>query len=50
MVGESSGRNESERRNGLETGAPEAEPSFLEKEESKNKKKKEKRDKMKETP
>jgi uncharacterized membrane protein YgcG len=30
MVSESSGRNESERRNGLETGAPEAEPSRLE--------------------
>ena len=29
MVSESSGRNESERRNGLETEAPEAEPSFM---------------------
>jgi hypothetical protein len=29
MVSESSGRNESERGNGLETEAPEAEPSFM---------------------
>jgi hypothetical protein len=29
MVSESSGRNESKFTNGLETGAPEAEPSFL---------------------
>ena len=29
MASESSGRNESERRNGLETEAPEAEPSFM---------------------